>query len=165
MRDRVSLILFIFLILLLVIMAQNGTLGNLLADLSGDSGFSVTVQPGYPTVRPLSFATPTPRNLVLPPPALPTVYLPPAYPPTYPAAQPPQQQTPATNPTMVPSGAANGQCIVPNGWIAYTVQAGETLGTIAAAYNLTVEQLAAANCLQNPNLIYEGQILAVPGGQ
>jgi LysM repeat protein len=52
---------------------------------------------------------------------------------------------------------------VPNGWVAYTVQAGDTLAAIAASYNLTVDQLAAANCLQDPDLIYEGQVLAVPG--
>ena len=46
---------------------------------------------------------------------------------------------------------------------AYTVQAGETLAVIAQRYSLTVEQMAAANCVQNPDLIYEDQTLAVPG--
>ncbi len=167
MRDRASLILFIFLIIILIVMAQNGTLGGLFSELS--NGFSVTVQPGFATVRPLSFSTPTARSQVFPPPVLPTVYLPPAYAPTYPAAQPPASngQPPTSIPQAVQPGVVNatGQCVVPNGWGAYTIQAGETLGTIAAAYNLTVDQLAAANCIENPNLVYEGQIIAVPGGQ
>ncbi|MCC7446980.1 MAG: LysM peptidoglycan-binding domain-containing protein [Anaerolineae bacterium] len=165
MRDRASLILFVFLIIILIIMAQNGTLGGVFSDLS--NGFSVTVQPGYATVRPLSFVTPTAGNQVLPAPVLPTAYLPPAYAPTYPAAQPPVSNGPASNAPAVQPGAVNatGQCVVPNGWTAYTIQAGETLGTIAAAYNLTVDQLAAANCISNPNLVYEGQIIAVPGAQ
>jgi len=168
MRDRASLILFVFLILILIIMAQNGSLGGMFSDLS--NSFAVTVQPGYATVRPLSFVTPTARSQVLPAPVLPTAYLPPAYAPTYPAAQPPAssgQQQPVNNAPAVQPGAVNatGQCVVPNGWSAYTIQAGETLGTIAATYNLTVDQLAAANCISNPNLVYEGQIIAVPGGQ
>ena len=58
MRDRASLVLFIFIILLVIILAQNGVLGNLLSNLSsGDNIFSVTVQPGLPTVRPLIFGT------------------------------------------------------------------------------------------------------------
>jgi nucleoid-associated protein YgaU len=164
MRDRASLILFIFIILLVIILAQNGVLGNIISGLSSGDYFAVTVQPGLPTVRPLSFATSTPRNQILPPPVLPTIYVPPAYAPTY----PPLQQTvpPGVIPTAVPGGVASGgQCIVPNGWVAYTIQPGDTLANIAAVYGLTVDQLARANCLSNPDLIYEGQILAVPGSQ
>jgi LysM domain len=163
MRNRASLILFIFIILLVIILAQNGVLGSLISSLGGSEIFSVTVQPGLPTVRPLIFVTPTPRNQILPPPLLPTVYSPPVYAPTYPG-QP--TDLPGTGPTAVPQGVpSGGQCIVPNGWVPYTIQAGETLANIAAAYNLTAEQLASANCLPNPDLIYEGQVIAVPNRQ
>ena len=45
----------------------------------------------------------------------------------------------------------------------YVVQAGDTLGAIAARYGTTVAALASLNGLTNPNLIYVGQRLALPG--
>lgn len=44
----------------------------------------------------------------------------------------------------------------------HTVQPGETLGVIAQQYGLSVTQLAQANQLLNPNLIYAGQVLRIP---
>src|SRR5688572_20597110 len=46
----------------------------------------------------------------------------------------------------------------------HVVQAGETLFSIARRYGLTVEQVAAANGITNPALIYVGQVLTIPGG-
>lgn len=46
----------------------------------------------------------------------------------------------------------------------HTVQPGETLFSIARRYGLTVEQVAAANGITNPALIYAGQVLVIPGG-
>src|SRR5574341_255137 len=46
----------------------------------------------------------------------------------------------------------------------HTVQPGETLYSIARRYGLTVEQVAAANGITNPALIYAGQVLIIPGG-
>ncbi|MBN1430875.1 MAG: LysM peptidoglycan-binding domain-containing protein [Anaerolineae bacterium] len=46
----------------------------------------------------------------------------------------------------------------------HVVQPGETLFSIARSYGLTVEQLASANGITNPNLIYAGQVLTIPGG-
>jgi hypothetical protein len=152
MRDRTSLLLFVVILLLIIILAQNGLLGSL---FSGNSSGSAPTLP--PSVRPLTFATPAPNRPLLPTAYLPTVYLPPTYAPAYP---PPTQQTLVYSSGNVSPG---GQCIVPNGWVAYTVQPGDTLAVIAASFGLTADQLAQANCLQNPDLIYEGQILAVPG--
>jgi LysM repeat protein len=45
----------------------------------------------------------------------------------------------------------------------YTVQSGDTLGSIAAAHGTTVAALAAVNGLANPNLIYRGQVLSLGG--
>lgn len=163
MRDRASLVLFIFLIILLVILAQNGMLGNLF------TGSSVGVGTPLPTVRPLVFTTvsPTPRNQVIAPPNLPTAYQPPMYVPSgvYQPPVPTQAGQQPVGQTPVPTGgvSSGGQCVVPNGWVPYAIQAGDTLAGIATAYNLTVQQLAQANCLQNPDLIFEGQVIAVPG--
>ena len=48
--------------------------------------------------------------------------------------------------------------------VTYTVQPGDTLSGIAAAYNTTYQHLAAINGIANPNLIYPGQVLTISGG-
>lgn len=54
--------------------------------------------------------------------------------------------------------------------VSHTVRAGETLSGIALRYGVSVDELIAANGLNNPNLIYVGQELIIPrltaaGGQ
>lgn len=61
------------------------------------------------------------------------------YPPTYPTPIPPQ-------PTV------------------YTVRYGDRLADIARLYGTTVQAIAAANGILNPNYIYPGQRLVIPGG-
>ncbi len=152
MRDRSGLVLLILIILLIYILAQNGLLGGLLS--GGGIVIGSPIAP-IPTIPPLFYATTAPSGGVLPPAYAPTAYGAPTY------------SGPVVVPTAgsVPAGGVsqNGQCIVPNGWVAYTVQPGDTLAVIAQNYNLTADQLASANCLQNPDLIYEGEIIAVPG--
>ena len=46
---------------------------------------------------------------------------------------------------------------------AYTVERGDTLSEIAARSGTSVSALAKANDLTNPNLIYVGQRLTIPG--
>lgn len=46
----------------------------------------------------------------------------------------------------------------------YTVQQGDTLFSIARRFNSTVQAIAAANNIVNPNLIYPGQVLTIPDG-
>ncbi len=46
----------------------------------------------------------------------------------------------------------------------HIVQPGETLYSIARAYGVDVYELARVNYLVNPNLIYAGQRLIIPGG-
>lgn len=45
----------------------------------------------------------------------------------------------------------------------YIVQLGDTLSSIAARFNLTVDELMAANSLTDPNLLSTGQQLVIPG--
>lgn len=45
----------------------------------------------------------------------------------------------------------------------YTVQSGDALWSIARMYNTTWNTIATLNNLANPNLIYQGQVLKVPG--
>ncbi|GAB4576274.1 MAG: hypothetical protein Kow0077_31890 [Anaerolineae bacterium] len=44
----------------------------------------------------------------------------------------------------------------------HTVRAGEALAWIADRYNVTVDALAAANGIENPNLVWEGAVLTIP---
>lgn len=45
----------------------------------------------------------------------------------------------------------------------YTVQRGDTLGKIAREHDVSVAQLIESNGISNPNLIYPGQTLKIPG--
>ncbi|HET9260007.1 MAG TPA: LysM peptidoglycan-binding domain-containing protein [Acidimicrobiia bacterium] len=45
----------------------------------------------------------------------------------------------------------------------YTVKSGDTLGRIARDHDVSVAEIAAANGIDNPNLIYPGQTLKIPG--
>jgi len=45
----------------------------------------------------------------------------------------------------------------------YTVKSGDTLGRIAREHDVSVNDLAAANGISNPNLIFVGQKLEIPG--
>lgn len=45
----------------------------------------------------------------------------------------------------------------------YTVQAGDTLGSIAARFGTTVANLAALNHIADPNLIFAGQVIHLSG--
>ncbi len=46
----------------------------------------------------------------------------------------------------------------------YTVQRGDTLSAIARRFGVTYQAIAQANNITNPNLIYVGQVLIIPGG-
>jgi len=73
----------------------------------------------------------------------------------------PSTFTPAAPaPTQVPDGTGG---VPGTGYTTYTVVRGDTLSSIAARFNTTVAVLAQLNGLVNPNLIYAGQQLRVPG--
>lgn len=48
--------------------------------------------------------------------------------------------------------------------IVYTVRPGDTLSEIAAKYGTTYQRIALYNGIENPNLIYAGQVLRIPIG-
>ncbi len=52
----------------------------------------------------------------------------------------------------------------PPGEIIYTVQPGDTLYSIARLYQVSVENIAELNNIQNPSLIYPGKKLLMPEG-
>ncbi|MBN2303189.1 MAG: LysM peptidoglycan-binding domain-containing protein [Anaerolineae bacterium] len=80
-----------------------------------------------------------------------------------------------TNPNMIYVGQVltipgSGTVVVPPTSVppqtggTYTVVAGDTLSRIAARFGTTVAALVQANNIVNPNLIYVGQVLTIPGG-
>lgn len=75
-----------------------------------------------------------------------------------PTATPLPTNTPTPTPVITGTPPADQ-----SGTTGYTVQAGETLGEIAARFETTVAILAALNNLENPSRIYVGQVLQVPG--
>jgi lysozyme len=61
------------------------------------------------------------------------------------------------------SGASGGTTTTPAAPTrTYTVKAGDTLYAIAIKYGTTVQAIAAANNISNPNLISVGQVLKIP---
>ncbi len=67
---------------------------------------------------------------------------------------PPPPARPAPAPTAKPVGGEQS----------YTVQVGDTLFSIAKRYGVKLQDLQAANNIQNPNMIKSGQKLIIPAG-
>ncbi len=70
-----------------------------------------------------------------------------------PVPTPPIYYPPVVTPPIAPPPA---DC-------SYVVQPGDTLGIIAQRYGTTVSELVSLNSISNPNLIYPGQVLLLPG--
>lgn len=65
-----------------------------------------------------------------------------------------------SNPTPTPSsGSSNADAVV-----SHTVKLGDTLEKIARAYGVSTSVIVQANGITNPNVIWVGQQLAIPGG-
>ncbi len=101
---------------------------------------STPSQPGGPTAMP-TVAVPAAPSPVAPPPA----------------ATPPPGEATAVPP---PSGAQPADTSGGGTW--HTVQAGETLSSIARKYGTTAQAIAQANNLTAPYTIYIGQKLKIP---
>lgn len=76
--------------------------------------------------------------------------------------------TPTPTATATPSPTATAVPTIPPpsptpGPLLHTVQPGETLVSIAAAYGVPLAELIAVNNIQDPNLIQVGQVLVIPG--
>lgn len=67
--------------------------------------------------------------------------------------------TPAPTLTLPPAGETAAANPTPT---IYVAKAGDTLGSIAQAYDVTVDEIMAANGLTDPNLLTVGQSLVIP---
>jgi LysM repeat protein len=75
--------------------------------------------------------------------------------------------TPGPGPTVVPPTGVPPTPVPtnpPGGQTTYVVQRGDTLASIARRFNTTVNAIAQANGIANPNLIFAGQVLIIPTG-
>lgn len=72
--------------------------------------------------------------------------------------------TPDFNVTPItgPIEGINPNCPPPPGWVAYTVQNGDSMGALSAATGATIAELVTANCLGDPDAIFAGQVLFLP---
>lgn len=113
-------------------------------------------------------ASPSPTNTLKPPPTF---------------APPTLTPTPSLTPTMTPTATVDSSLVIPGlygaetptptttpgcvpreDWkLRYEVKIGDALASIATKYNSTVDELVAANCIKDRNLITVGQQLRVPG--
>lgn len=100
-----------------------------------------------------------PDQVLIPPPIVPTISV--TGTPTLPGLP-----ITATLPPIViplPPTAIPPVCVPRADWVyTYTVQAGDTLFSIAQRFGLTLAQLQTGNCIVNANLIAVGQVLRVP---
>lgn len=94
-------------------------------------------QPEVVTVEPPAPPPPTDDTVVFEPPPLPE----PPQPPPEPPAEPPVNE---------------------DGILLYTVQAGDTLFSIAQRFGVSLDDVIEANNISNPDVIYEGDTLTIP---
>lgn len=69
------------------------------------------------------------------------------------------EATPAPTLTLPPAGETAAANPTPT---IYVAKAGDTLGSIAQTYDVTVDEIMAANGLTDPNLLTVGQTLVIP---
>ena len=115
------------------------------------SGATVVAVEATPTLVPPGEMPP---DLTLTLAASPTIAVTPTATPTSPPGVP--TRTPIPTPTTPPG--------TPGAPIVHVVQPGENLFRIALRYNTTVDVIAAANGIRNPQFIYVGQKLTIPQG-
>ncbi len=140
----------------------------LLAVLAGCGGQAGDGGTPLPITTPAAISTPTPpptaTNTPAPPPTATNLPAPPltatstAEPPSATSTPVPAQPTATpVPPTVDPTATAT------TGPVNYTVQPGDSLSGIAARYGISQDVLAAANGITDPNRIYAGQVLTIPG--
>jgi murein DD-endopeptidase MepM/ murein hydrolase activator NlpD len=55
-------------------------------------------------------------------------------------------------------------CAIPQGWMRYVVQPGDTMSQLSQRFNVHINALTEANCITDPNNVTAGQIVFAPPG-
>lgn len=109
---------------------------------------TTTTAQAAPAPQPATPATP-PETVPVTVPATPPETVPVTVPPT------PPETVPATTATTQPPVDSDGILL-------YTVQAGDTLFSIAQRFGVSLDDVIEANNISNPDVIYEGDTLTIP---
>lgn len=134
-----------------------------------ESSTETATFPPTETIPPYTpLATLTPSKTLLPPPTFepPTLTRTPSPVPslTPTATLDLSVSIPGLRGAETPTPTSTAGCEPREDWkLIYTVQRDDALASIAEKYNTYVDELVAANCLTNPNMITIGQQLRVPG--
>lgn len=65
-------------------------------------------------------------------------------------------------PTIAITNAPTITCVPRSDWVIYTVQEGDTLGSIGERIGMTINELSFGNCMSNADMIFVGQAIRVP---
>jgi LysM repeat protein len=145
MIKRRNLLLGFFLLILLATTAGTAFADTTYTVRSGDTLYSIAILHGV-TVQDIATANHLINpNLIFPGQAL-----------IIPGVSNPGEDTGSVSPAPAPAPAPLAGT--------YVVQSGDTLYHIALTHNVTVAIIVEANGLPNPNLIFPGQALNIPGG-
>lgn len=119
------------------------------------------VQPPTNTPNPPSVPTNTVEPTVTSPPPPATATNTPVPPPPTFTSVPPTLPPVAPTPTQAPAVTVVNGCPLPQNWVVYTVQPGDTLNALAGRTNIGILDLQEANCLDTSTLAV-GQTLFLP---
>jgi|GEM_PF-609501 len=123
------------------------TVASTVPTIAPATGITSTSPITVPTVQPLAPVTPT---LALPPGVF---------------SQPPplNPTTSAPSVSVAATATPNSSASTSTGPTTYTVQWGDWLSKIARQFGVTNDAIVAANPGMNPNLLFPGQVLSIPG--
>lgn len=82
---------------------------------------------------------------------------------TQPAVVAVVNQAPTSAAQDAPTAAAPTATVAPGEQQIYVVQAGDSLGAIAQRFHVTMDAIMAANQIKDPNFLFSGQQLKIPG--
>jgi len=87
-------------------------------------------------------------------------------PSSVPVAPPtPTAQPPSTTVASAPAATTSTEAPLPAGDLTYTIQSGDTLAAIAERFGVDIQDLIDANSsLENPDVIFPGDVLTIPTG-
>ena len=146
--------------------AQQESTAEVEAEVTDEATEEAPLTPSIPPSTPLP--TLTASRTLLPPPTFEPPTLTPLPSATATATLPPTLDTSISIPGLrgaeTPTPSSTPGCEPREDWeLTYTVREGDSVARIAEMYGTYINDLAAGNCLSDPDFITLGQVLRVPG--